>query len=222
MTTARDRVFSTTHGQNREAFTAADWGRFAAVGLIWGSSFLLIAEGLEAFRPGLITWLRILVGAAVIWLVPGTRRPIDRADRQRLVAISFLWVAIPFTLFPLAQQWVSSAATGMLNGAVPILAALAGSLMSRSLPTRGQMVGLVLGSAGVTMIALSTADVGSSQALGVGLLLVATLCYGIAIPIAVPVQQKYGSLPVVGRMLVLGAIWTAPFGLWSTGARRSR
>ena len=37
---------------------------------------------------------------------------------------SLIWVAVPFTLFPLAEQHINSAVTGLLNGAMPIFAAL--------------------------------------------------------------------------------------------------
>ncbi len=105
-------MLSTSAGTHRGAFTPLDWALFASIGVIWGSSFLFIAIGLDAFEPGLITWLRVLFGAAVLWLVPAARTPLAREDRARLVALSLLWVAFPFTLFPLAQQWISSGLTG--------------------------------------------------------------------------------------------------------------
>ncbi len=129
--------------------------------------------------------------------------------------MSVLWVAIPFTLFPLAQQHVSSAVTGMLNGGLPIVAAIIATLMLRRLPGRVQIVGLILGAAGVAAIALSAAGEGSSQAIGVAMLLAAVLCYGVAINIATPLQQRYGSLPAMAWMLAYASIWTAPFGLAS-------
>ena len=43
--------------------------------------------------------------------------------------------------------------------------------------------------------------------------LVAVVCYGFAINIAAPLTQRYGSLPVMARMLGLASIWTLPFGL---------
>jgi hypothetical protein len=61
-----DRVLHTTHGTHRGAFAGVDWLLFLVVGTIWGSSFLFMAIGLEAFRPGLVTWLRILFGASVL------------------------------------------------------------------------------------------------------------------------------------------------------------
>jgi drug/metabolite transporter (DMT)-like permease len=209
------RVLSTSEGTHRGAFAPIDWAMFLAIGAIWGSSFILILIGLESFRPGLLTWLRVLAGATALWLVPSSRASIERADRPRLITLSILWVAIPFTLFPLAEQHVNSATAGMLNGGMPILAALFGSLMLRRLPTRAQIVGLILGSAGVATIALAAAGKGSSAAIGVVMLLVAVTCYGVAINIAAPLQQKYGSLAVMGKMLLLAALWTAPFGLAS-------
>lgn len=210
---ARRSVLTTSVGTHRGAFAAGDWVLFASIGLIWGSSFLLIALGLDAFEPGLITWLRVLFGAATLWLLPAARSPIAREDRPRVVALSFLWVGVPFTLFPLAQQWISSGLTGLLNGSLPIFATAIGALMLQRLPGRSQAVGLAVGFAGVTAIAAPSLAEGSTEAIGVVLVLAAVGCYGVAINIAAPLTQRYGSLPVMARMLGLAAIWTAPFGL---------
>jgi drug/metabolite transporter (DMT)-like permease len=206
------RVLSTSEGAHSDSFHLSDWGAFLGVGLIWGSSFLWIAIGLEELEPGLITWIRVAAGAAVLWIVPGVRQPIEREDRPRLLAVSFLWVAIPFTMFPLAQQHVTSAVAGMLNGGVPIVTAAIASTMLRRAPGWTQLVGLVLGLAGVVMIAVPSAGEGSSEALGVALLVVAVLCFGLAINVVGPLQRRYGSVRVMGRMLALAAVWTAPFG----------
>jgi drug/metabolite transporter (DMT)-like permease len=210
------RILSTAHGTHRGSFAGVDWLLFGTVGTIWGSSFLFMAIGLEAFHPGLVTWLRILLGAAALWVVPGVRAaPIERADRVRLLVLSIAWVAIPFTLFPLAQGSVNSAIAGMLNGAVPIFAAVIAAILHRRPPGSRQLVGIPVGFLGVAAIALSAAGEGSSQAVGVVLILVATICYGFAFNIAAPLQQRYGSLPVMARILAIAAVLTAPFGLWS-------
>lgn len=215
----RRNVLSTSRGTHAGAFTALDWALFGSIGLIWGSSFLLIAIGLDAFTPGLVTWLRVGCGAAALWLVPGARAPVAREDRPRIVALSILWVAIPFTLFPLAELWISSALTGLLNGSLPIFATTIGALLLRRAPGRSQAAGLAVGFVGIAAIAVPAATVGADDALGVALVLVAVVCYGFAINIAAPVTQRYGSLPVMARMLALAAVWTAPLGL--VGATRS-
>ncbi len=74
------KVLSTSEGTHRGTFTALDWALFLSIGLIWGSSFILIATGLDAFRPGLITWLRVATGAAALWLLPGARVRVARED----------------------------------------------------------------------------------------------------------------------------------------------
>ena len=210
------RILSTAHGTHRGSFAAVDWLLFGLVGTIWGSSFLFMAIGLEEFKPGFVTWLRILLGAGALWFVPGVRgRPIDRDDRIRLLALSISWVAIPFTLFPLAQRSVNSAVAGMLNGAVPIFAAVIAAILHRKAPGSRQLIGIPLGFLGVAAIAISAAGEGASQVTGVVLILVATVCYGIAFNIAAPLQQKYGSLPVMARILAIAAVFTAPLGLWS-------
>ncbi|MDH3499109.1 MAG: DMT family transporter, partial [Acidimicrobiia bacterium] len=186
---------------------------FVGISLIWGSSFLLIAIGLESLEPGLITWLRIVFGTIALALFPRARARIEPGDRARLVVLSFVWVAVPFTLFPLAQQYINSAVTGILNGGTPIFAAIVATVLLRHLPRGAQLAGLGVGFGGVALVSLARGSVGDVQALGVVLAVGATICYGLAINLAVPIQQRYGSVPVMAQMLLLASVWTAPMGI---------
>jgi drug/metabolite transporter (DMT)-like permease len=197
-------------------FTPTDWGAFVFLSLTWGASFLFIEVGLRAFAPGLVTWIRVLTGAAMVALLPGARgvRFAPR-DRWGVVLLSFVSAAVPFTLFPIAQRSVTSAVAGVLNGGVPLMVALIGFLAFRRVPARRQVAGLVLGAAGVAVIALLTAEEGTSQTIAVLLLLLAIACYGVSINVMSILVPRYGSIPVVARALALACVWTAPFGLWS-------
>lgn len=213
------RMFSTSHGTNREAFTATDWALFVSLAMIWGSSFLFIAIGLDAFHPGLVTLLRVGLGAAFLALIPKTRAiKIDREDRFKVGLIAAIWVAIPFTLFPIAQQWIDSAVAGMLNGATPIFTALLATVLLRALPGPLQIAGLVVGFVGILAIALPSAGTGATAAIGVILVVLATVCYAVSLNLVTPLQQKYGSLPLMARILSLATLLVAPFGLVGLGS----
>lgn len=212
-------MFSTSHGTNREAFTATDWALFVSLAMIWGSSFLFIAIGLDAFHPGLVTLLRVGLGAAFLALIPKTRAiKIDREDRFKVGLIAAIWVAIPFTLFPIAQQWIDSAVAGMLNGATPIFTALLATVLLRALPGPLQIAGLVVGFVGILAIALPSAGTGATAAIGVILVVLATVCYAVSLNLVTPLQQKYGSLPLMARILSLATLLVAPFGLVGLGS----
>lgn len=199
---------------DREPFEPRDWGRFLAVSFIWGASYLFIDIALDAFHPGLITWIRVGLGALSLAVLPAARVRFDPEDRKKVLALSIVWVGVPFTLFPLAQQYINSAVTGMLNGAVPIFTAIIGGLFFGR-PSRGpQRVGLLIGFSGIALVSLSSGSDGDSAFIGVAMVLFATLCYGLATNLAGPIQQKYGSVPVMARMLAFATIWTTPFGIY--------
>lgn len=209
------RILNTSHGSNREAFTGVDWALFVSLSLIWGASFLFMAIGLDAFHPGLVTLLRIGFGAAVMALLPRARTAqIDREDRIKVWILSVIWIAFPLTLFPIAQQWITSAVAGMLNGAMPLFTAVVATILLRVLPGRFQVAGLVIGFAGIVAIALPSAGKGTNEAIGVVLVLVATVCYAFATNMMVPLQQKYGALPVMARAQWIAALLVTPFGLY--------
>jgi drug/metabolite transporter (DMT)-like permease len=199
---------------DREPFDTVDWLLLAAIGLIWGSSFLLIKIGLQAFHPGFITWARVGLGALALAVVPAARRPIEREDRRRLLRLGVVWVAIPFTLFPLAEEHINSAVTGLLNGATPFFAGLIGALWFNRVPRGPQRWGIAVGFLGIALIAASSSVEGGTAVVGVLMVLVATLCYGFATNMTGSVQQKYGSVPVMARVLAIGSLLTAPFGIY--------
>jgi drug/metabolite transporter (DMT)-like permease len=212
---ATPRILTTSHGTNREAFSLLDWGLFVSLSLIWGSSFLFMAIGLDAFHPGLVTWLRVGFGAAVMALIPRARKTrIDSRDRARVGILGLVWIALPLTLFPIAQLWIDSAVAGMLNGATPIFTALLATILLRVLPGRLQMAGLAVGFAGMLAIALPSAGTGSTAAIGVIMVLVATVCYAVALNMVAPLQQQYGSLPVIARVQWVAAAAVTPFGIY--------
>src|SRR5690606_34886449 len=157
------------------------------------------------------------LGALTLALLPGPRVRIAPEDRRSLVAVSVLWVAVPFTLFPLAEQRINSAVTGLLNGATPMFTALFAALLFGRRTTGAQLAGVFVGFAGIVLISLPSLGEGATEATGVGLVLLATVCYGIATNLAAPLQAKYGSPVVMGRMLALATLWVLPWGLAGLG-----
>ena len=97
----------------------------AATVPIWGSSYLLISVALEGLRPLAITFTRVALGLAVgapVW--PAARgRALSASDRPRVALLGVLWLALPLTLYPIAQRHLSSSAAGMITGSQPLMAA---------------------------------------------------------------------------------------------------
>ncbi|MEM7324173.1 MAG: DMT family transporter [Actinomycetota bacterium] len=205
-------------------FTPFDGALFAAISLIWGSSFLLIAIGLEDLTPGMVTFARVGSGALALlvlkWVGSSRSERIRRADLGRVFILSITWVAVPFTLFPLAQEHINSALTGLLNGATPIFVAVVGTALTGLRPKGLVLAGLVLGFVGVVVLSLPSLGDGSSQAGGVLLVVAATVCYGLAINLAAPLQRRYGAVTLMSAVLAMATVWLIPVGLRDLGRNR--
>ena len=222
--TASKKLFTASAASNDGQFTPQDWALFVSVAAIWGSSFVFIDIGLDALPPGLITLVRVGSGAAALWALPRsittrvgravTDVQIEPDDRAKLLLLSVIWVAIPFTLFPIAEQHINSSVTGLLNGATPIFAATVAAVLLRQRAHGALLLGLVVGFVGIALISAPSVRNGSNAASGVFMVLGATACYGFAINLAAPLQKRYGSLPLMARMLGLATLWTIPYGLW--------
>ena len=56
--------------------------------------------------------------------------------------------------------------------------------------------------------------------LGASLVILAVLCYGLALNLAVPLQQRHGALPVLLRAQLAALVLLLPFGLWGLAGSR--
>ena len=206
---------SVTESTSEEAsFTPFDWGLLAGPAFIWGGSFLFLAIGLDAFEPGVVTLLRVLFGLLALAFLPSARATIDPEDRPKLVLLGFTWMAFPLTLFPIAQQWIDSSLAGMLNAAMPLMTALISWLLFAVPTGPRRLMGVSIGMGGILLIGIPEATTDGTNALGVGLVVLAVTSYGVAVNITGPLQQKYGSVPVITRALSAALVFTLPYGLW--------
>lgn len=204
----------TAEGTNRAAFTRKDWVLLAVPGFIWGASFLQIAESLEGFTPAAVTFGRMLFGFLTLAFVPSARRTkIPRSAWPQLFAVAVTWLAFPMTLFPIAQQHISSSLAGMLNGGIPVFAAIVATILLRRLPGINQRWALLGGICGLAMIGLPSINQGKSSAFGVLLVVIAIASYGIAVNLSVPLTQSYGAIPVFWRCQLIAVVLTAPLGI---------
>ena len=130
------------------------------VAVTWGGSFVLIEIGLEHFAPTLVAFGRIAFGALALSVFPAARAPIPRSEWAQISLVGVTWMAIPFVLFAIAQQWIDSSLAAMINATTPLMVALVAALFVREPPSRLQSVGLLLGFAGVAAISLPSAESG--------------------------------------------------------------
>ena len=144
-------------------------------------------------------------------MVAAARRPLARGDGWPTAGLGVLWFAFPLSMFPLAEQHVSSALTGMLNGLTPIFTAIVAGVLSRQWPMRNVTVGLLVGVLGGVLMAVPGLD-GASTAAGVAMI-AAALFYGVALNLTRALQQRNGALAVVWRALGVAVLLTAPLGL---------
>jgi drug/metabolite transporter (DMT)-like permease len=212
---SRRPLIETAHGTRKEAFGLQEWGLLAAVAAIWGSSFLFIEIGLEHFGPGVVAFGRVAIGAFTLSLLPRSHRPVDRADLPRVALLGLFWMAAPLLLIAIGQQWIDSSLAGMVNGALPIFATVTAAILLRRLPAGRQLAGIAIGFVGVIAVLWPATRDADVTALGASLVLLAVLCYGVAVNVAVPLQQRYGALPVLLRAQLFALVLLVPAALVS-------
>ncbi|MEX1103590.1 MAG: DMT family transporter [Dehalococcoidia bacterium] len=209
----QDRRRLTSGGTSTDAFGITEWGLLAAIATIWGSSFFFMAVGLETLRPGVITMARLALGAMTLGLVPRARTPVERSDLWRVGVLGVVWMGVPLTLFPVAQQWIDSSVAGMINGAMPITTAAWAAVLARRVQGRRQLAGIAVGFVGVVAVFLPELRGSSATALGAGLVGLAVVLYGLAANLAVPLQQRYGALPIMLRAQLAALVVVVPMGI---------
>lgn len=215
MSADRGGLFRTSEGSRAAAFGPVEWGLLLGVATIWGSSYLWIELGLRGLDPGVVAVVRLSLGLAAVLVVPASRRPIAREDRRRVVALGVGWITLPMVLFPYAQSLgVPSSLVGMLNGAMPLLATLFAAALLRRPPGRRQLAGVTLGLVGLLLIAAPKVVLADAVSIGVMMILFSMSVNALFASVLVPLQQRYGALPVLRLAMTTALVVTSPFGVY--------
>lgn len=157
--------------------------KFAALSLIWGSSYLLMKVGLDTMSGVQVATLRVLTGGAallLIMLATRTRLPSGRRTWGHLCVSGFLLCTLPWTLFAVGEERVDSAIAGISNATTPIAAVVCSMLMLRGEPVgRMRVVGVAVGFAGVLLILQPWSLAHGPDPVGFAMVLAASASYGL-------------------------------------------
>ena len=158
---------------------------YLGLAAIWGCSFAFIKVGLTWLTPSGVVLGRLslgLVTLAVLCAITRTPFPPRRTWGYVFIAAA-LMTAVPWTLFSFAETHISSALTGIINGATP-LTTLVVILIAfpEEKPTLRRIIGLGLGFIGVLVVVGVWQPLGGGTVIGIVACLIAISMYGISYP----------------------------------------
>src|SRR5512133_3931020 len=89
--------------------------------LIWGTSFILMKRGLEAFTSLQLAAMRVSIAFIVLSPIAIKHfRLINKQNYKSLLIAGYLGIGFPALLFSTAQQHISSSLAGVLNSLTPV------------------------------------------------------------------------------------------------------
>lgn len=162
---------------------ALSWFLLILLSLVWGSSFILMKRGLEAFSSGEVAALRI--GIAFIFLSPlmFLHYRIDlRRYWRGLLIMGFIGNFIPAFLFTRSETMISSSLAGMLNALTPLFTVIVAMFWLSIRPSGNKVAGIVVGFAAALALIYFEEGQDVFRNFSYGFLVVlATLCYAVSI-----------------------------------------
>jgi drug/metabolite transporter (DMT)-like permease len=185
-----------------------NWLIFIALSFIWGSSFILMKEGLQHLSAFQVASLRIISSGLV--LLPVAYKSYQQIPRNKIL-ITFmsgvLGSLLPAYLFCIAEQGIDSALAGVLNSLTPIFVIIIGALFFKSPTSLNKVIGIVIAFAGSILLFLSQPDFShNSNAFYVLLVVIATIMYGINVNMVHRHLSDIPSLRIASLALSLNAI----------------
>lgn len=199
----------------------ASWLPFyILVGIIWGCSFIFIKGGLEFLTPFGVAFIRCALGALTLYLYARVKKfSLPKSPRAifHIWIVSLLLNVIPGIFFALAETEVTSILAGIINAVTPLMTLLAILLLGREeRPKATQLLGLLLGFAGVSIVLGVWNGLGDNPWWAVAILLAAVTCYGFSFPYTrrFVMPLSIPSEAIVAQQLILASLTLLPFYLY--------
>ena len=159
----------------------ADAARLLLLAAIWGASFLFTRIAAPVLGPVLTAELRTLIAGSALaayFAATGYDPELRRFARQYVI-VGILTSGLPFLLWAYAALSLTAGLMSVLNATSPMWGALWSVVLLRERMSTGQVLGLVIGIAGVALVTLPQPGQAISYA-AVCAALGAAFCYGLA------------------------------------------
>jgi len=163
---------------------AISWIILIALSLVWGSSFILMKQGLKAFTSDEVAGLRITIASAFMLPFLISHYKIDlKKNLKGLLLMGVFGNLIPAFLFTKAETQISSSLTGMLNALTPMFTIIIGMIAFNHKITKNQIIGVLVGLVGaIALVAMGDSESDQTKNIMYSLLVAAaTLCYAISV-----------------------------------------
>jgi drug/metabolite transporter (DMT)-like permease len=185
-----------------------NWAIFLLLSFIWGSSFILMKEGLIGLSSYQVASLRIVFSGLV--LLPYAIKYWKQIPINKIGTIflsGFLGSLLPAFLFCIAEEKIDSALAGTLNSLTPIFVIIIGAVFFSTKTSTNKIIGIVIAIAGSALLMFSKNSLQQNQPIFyISLILLATICYGINVNMVSKYLQNIGSIQIASIALGLNAI----------------
>lgn len=184
--------------------TFADGARLVVLAAIWGASFIFMRVAAPALGAVWTAEGRVLIGgvALLCWFRLSGFEPQWRRHLPFYALIGVVNSAIPFTLYAFAGIHLPASTTAFLNATSPMFGLLIGAAFGTERVSRRRVAGLVIGSAGVALVARPETADGASALFGVAV--AACLCAAFSYGLAGLLVKRWGA-GVPSRGMAVGS-----------------
>lgn len=185
---------------------------------LWGGSFLFMRYAVPDFGVVPLIWLRVALASVCLLPLLLLKRQFGALRQQAgaLTVMSLFNSGLPFLLIAWATLSITAGLASIMNAMTPVFTALIGALWLGDRLDRRRGLGLLLGLAGVALLAADKADFrpgGSGWAIVA--MLLATACYGFAANHTRRYLQGVPALVNATGTQLVSALVLLPPALWS-------
>jgi drug/metabolite transporter (DMT)-like permease len=171
----------TTPDTNR-AMTPVAWGALGIVYVVWGSTYLGIGYTIETIPPLLSGAIRFLIAAALLGGFVVVRHgagalKVSRRQFGSAALVGLLLLTGGNGMVAVAEQHISTGLSALMVASVPLWLVVFHTVTGDR-PRGRTLVGVVVGFVGVALLSL-LAHGGSGSALGIGIILAASLSWSV-------------------------------------------
>ncbi len=165
--------------------TTKKWLFLLILSVIWGSSFILIKKSLLGLTPYQLGALRTIITGIILFSVGlKSLKSIKKEEWKWIVISGCLGSFLPAFLFAIAETEIDSAITSILNSLVPLNAILIGFSVFKIGFTRRQLLGVITGFIGTSILIFKGADLNPDQNyLYAGFVIMSTVMYAFNVNI---------------------------------------